>query len=306
MSLTDDSQGEGLSFSILLGGTPTPTPERWGTALLVEAGDTTVMLDAGPGVTRRLVESGAAPTDVDAVVFTHHHFDHNAGFPGLFLSRWDQGAGRFEELKIYGPPETRRFVDRLFAPDEGAFWPDLNARMKAPPSHSVYKNRGGVMPRLGPEPIVREINPAEAFSVGDIEITSGLARHVQPYLDSNAYRVTVGSSSVVYTGDTEPCDEVIDLASGCDVLVSMCWDEEHTMIAGGENNGQTGTLGAARMAQASGAGALVLTHVGPSISEGLHPAEEAAMAEIYDGPVYLSGELWKFDVANDAVEVRRG
>ena len=62
--------------------------------------------------------------------------------------------------------------------------------------------------------------------IGDIRFIPGLARHVQPYLDSNAYRIEVGSSSVVYTGDTEPCNDVVELARGTDVLVSMCWDED--------------------------------------------------------------------------------
>ena len=285
-----------LTVTVLLAGTPTPTPTRWGTAILVRSSTTTVLVDAGPGTTRRLVEAGLVPTDVDGVVFTHHHFDHTAGFPGFFLSRWDQGAGLIDELSICGPPPTFDFVGKLFGRGTGAFWPDLHARMEAPVSHAVFFNRGGELPRLPPEPDVREVQPGQPFVVGDIEFLPGLARHVQPYLDSNAYRITVGSSSVVYTGDTEPCAEVVDLSREADVLISMCWDEEGVMAANGEATGQTGTLGAARMARDAGVGDLVLTHIGPSISAGIHEEELAAMASIHQGTIHQAVEGWTFGV----------
>ena len=285
-----------LRVTILLAGTPTPTPARWGTAILVQSNTTAVLLDAGPGVTRSLVSAGFRPTGVDAVVFTHHHFDHNAGFPGLFLSRWDQGAGFVEELEICGPPPTRRFVDKLFAPGSGAFWPDLYARLHAPPSQAVYVNRGGVLPRLPPEPQVREVQPGDGFMIGDVRIIPGLARHVQPYLDCNAYRIEAGSRSVVYTGDTEPCEEVVRLAQGTDMLVSMCWDEEQVMAANGEDTGQTGTLGAAGMARRANATSLVLTHIGPTIGAGIDDGELAAMAGIYSGPIHQAQEGSTFEL----------
>lgn len=279
-----------ITVTVLLAGTPTPTPSKWGTAILVGSATTTVLVDVGPGATRSLVQAGVGPIEVDAVVFSHHHFDHNAGFPAFFLSRWDQGAGLIDDLLVYGPPPTVGFVDKLFAAESGAFWPDLHARMRAPVSQAVYLNRGGDLPRLPPDPQVRNIHPGDGFMIGDIRFIPGLARHVQPFLDSNAYRIEVGSSSVVYTGDTEPCDEVAELAQGADLLVSMCWDEERSMVESGESPGQTGTLGAARMAAQAEAGSLILTHRSPHIGAGIEEPELAAMADIYPGSIHQADE----------------
>ena len=162
--------------------------------------------------------------------------------------------------------------------------------MEAPPSHAVYTNRGGTLPRLPPKPRVREVSPGDAFTVDDIRVRSGLARHVQPYLECNAYRITSGSSSVVYTGDTEPCSEVVDLARGADLLISMCWDEEAVMIENGEATGQTGSMGAARMARDADVGTLLLTHIGPNISHGIDDEEMEAMACIYSGVILQAVE----------------
>ncbi len=287
--------GSSLRFSTLLGGTPTPTAERFGTSLLIEGSDTTILVDVGPGATRRLVEGGHGPTAIDAVVFTHHHFDHNAGFPAFFLTRWDQSAGRFPELSVYGPEYTSEFVDRLFGADVGAYWPDINARMNFPGSQQVWVNRGGELPRLPPDPAIREVAPPEAFEIGGLSVTTALGRHVQPYLESNAYRIESAGTSIVYTGDTEPCDEVTALADGCDVLISMCWDYQERMEELGENPGQTGTLGAAGMARDSGAKALVLTHTGPTLRQGLGDEELERIGSIYSGPVFLANELDSFE-----------
>ena len=70
-----------VTVTVLLAGTPTPTASKWGTAILIRSATTTVLVDAGPGATRSLVQAGVGPTEVDAVVFSHHHFDHNADFP---------------------------------------------------------------------------------------------------------------------------------------------------------------------------------------------------------------------------------
>ena len=61
------------------------------------------------------------------------------------------------------------------------------------------------------------------------EVTADPADHVQPYLDSLAYRIDTPDGSVVLTGDTAPCDTVTDLARGADVLMMMCWETHDRM-----------------------------------------------------------------------------
>ena len=66
---------------ILGAGTPTPTPERWGSAYAVEIGGEYLMFDCGPAATWKLVKAGIFPTKVDYLFFTHHHFDHDVDYP---------------------------------------------------------------------------------------------------------------------------------------------------------------------------------------------------------------------------------
>ena len=54
------------------------------------------------------------------------------------------------------------------------------------------------------------------------EVKSSLAEHVQPFLDSLAYRLEINGKSIVFTGDTRPCESVEKLARGADYLISLC------------------------------------------------------------------------------------
>jgi ribonuclease Z len=125
------------------------------------------------------------------------------------------------------------------------------------------------------------------------EVTAAPAEHVQPYLDSLAYRLeTKQGKTVVFTGDTQPCKSVVELAKDADVLISMCWDDQAEMDRDGEAAGQTGTTGAARMAQEAGVKKLVLVHMGPHIAQ--HGPLEKGLGdirEVFSGEVIYAEEL---------------
>ena len=44
-------------------------------------------------------------------------------------------------------------------------------------------------------------------------------RHAQPYLTCLGFRFETDDGVIVFSGDTRPCDEVIELARGADLLV---------------------------------------------------------------------------------------
>ena len=46
----------------------------------------------------------------------------------------------------------------------------------------------------------------------DWQVTADIAEHAQPWLDCLAYRLDSPDGSVVFTGDTRPCESVVNLA----------------------------------------------------------------------------------------------
>ena len=278
---------------VLVGGTPTPTADRFGSSHVLKIGDELLMFDCGPAATHKLVKAGLFPTQVDNLFFTHHHFVHNIDYPCFLLCRWDQAAGNANELHVYGPTLTEEITQGLIG-ENGVFSPDWRARVGHPLSQQIYVNRGGTLPRVPPNPQAKNVGIGEVASGKNWEVIAASAEHVQPWLDSLAYRVDTSQGSVVFTGDTQPCQSVIDLAKGADMMLCMCWDDQEIMDENGEAGGQCGTTGAARMAQEAGVEKLVLVHVGPHLS-GHGPMEKGIgdIRRIYDGQLIFSEELMR-------------
>jgi ribonuclease BN (tRNA processing enzyme) len=142
-----------------------------------------------------------------------------------------------------------------------------------------------------------DIGPGLVFEKEGWKVTAAPAVHVQPWLDSLAYRLDSPEGSVVFTGDTQPCDTVIELAKGADVMLCMCWDDQSIMNENGEDVGQCGTTGAAEMAQAAGVKKLVLSHMGPHLSK--HGPLEKGIGDvrgIFKGEIVFAEELMSFEV----------
>lgn len=79
-----------------------PVAGRRHSAALLAAGGSTLLLDAGEGVSAALLEAALPPETLGAVCITHTHADHVSGLPmllqGLHL------AGRRAPLDVFVPP----------------------------------------------------------------------------------------------------------------------------------------------------------------------------------------------------------
>ena len=282
---------------VLGAGTPTPTPTRFGSSFAMEVGDQQFMIDCGPAATHKLVKAGLWPTDIDQLFFTHHHFDHDIDYPCFLLCRWDQSTGKENDLQVFGPALTEKITHGILDEHDGLFAHDWKARVGHPLSQKIYVNRGGTLPRNPPVVIAKDIGPGKVFSGKDWEVTAAPAEHVQPFLDSLAYRVDTPDGSVVFTGDTQPCDSVAELAKGANVMLCMCWDDQEIMDADGESPGQCGTIGAAQLAEKAGVKKLVLVHVGPHLSQ--HGPMEKGIGDVrehYSGQLLFAEELMSFEL----------
>ena len=280
------------SIHVLGAGTPTPTPNRFGSAFVVETGNDQIMLDCGPAATHKLVKSGLWPTNINHLFFTHHHFDHDIDYPCFLLCRWDQSTGKEDILKVYGPKLTEQITRGILDKEEGLFAHDWIARVNHPLSQRIHVNRGGTLPRKPPYVQAKDVGPGKVHSGKDWEVTAASAEHVQPYLDSLAYRFETPNGSIVFTGDTQPCESVETLAHEADMLLCMCWDEQSVMDESGEAGGQCGTEGAAKMAQRAGVKKLVLVHIGPHLSQDeVKTRSVSELSKIYEGEIVFADEM---------------
>jgi ribonuclease BN (tRNA processing enzyme) len=227
---------------------------------VVEIGDDVIVLDHGFGAHHRLLELGIPAARVSHLFFTHLHYDHCGDYARLVLTRWDQGAGRVPELKVYGPPPLAHMTRQLFGKD-GVYDADLVARTSHGCSLSIYKARDGILPRRRPDPRVTELKLGDVITEGEWTLDVGNARHFQPYLVTFAFRLRHAGRTFVYSGDSGPIPEMEEFARGADVLVHMCHHISGTELSPEFADSCMGHQELADMAARAQVKNLVLTHI---------------------------------------------
>lgn len=287
----------------LLGtGTPNPSLKRMSSGHLVEIGEHTIVFDHGFGAHHRLLEAGLPATRVTHMFFTHLHFDHFGDYGRLVLTRWDQGVGRFPELKVYGPSPLAELSDRLFG-ESGVYDPDLVGRTSHGASLCLVEARGGKLPRSRPNPQVTELKPGDVVRDGHWSITSAEVSHFQPYLTSYGYRLETPEGTFVYSGDNGKIEPMLDLAKNCDVLVHMC----HYIAGMSYNDDYAGAcmshMDLAELAQRAGVRTLVLTHMTEQIDQpGVRERVIADMARVYEGTLIFGEDLLEIPLKPKRIE----
>lgn len=272
----------------LLGtGTPTPSLTRMCSGYAIEIGDDVLVFDHGFGAHHRLLEIGISPTRVTHFFCSHLHYDHMGDYPRLLLTRWDQGAGRIPELKVYGPPPIKAVTRALFEAG-GAFWPDLVARTEHMCSVSIYQARGGTGERNKPVPLVTEMRPNEVIEGNGWTVKAVAVAHFGPQLTSYGFRLDTPEGSFVYSGDSGPCASMEKLAQDCDVLVHMCHYISGTQLCEEFAESCMGHMELARLAAKARVKSVVLTHVTEQIDQpGVRERIVREMSEVYKGNLIL-------------------
>ena len=245
---------------ILLGtkGGPRPTPRsgRGASCNVVVAGGVLYVVDCGSGVSDKLVLVGAALPALRHVFLTHHHSDHNLDYGNLLLLAW--ASGLRTPVDTWGPPPIAKMTRLYFELNEN----DIAVRMA---------EEG----RPDPRGLVTVHEFGEAGLVlqdQNVTVTAARVQH-GPEL-AFAYRFDTSDRSVVFSGDTVPCDALIALARGADVLVheAMYLPALDRMLEKNPNaptlrrhvvNAHTTAEDAGRVAAAAGVGTLVLNHLVP-------------------------------------------
>jgi ribonuclease BN (tRNA processing enzyme) len=286
-----------MQLTLLGTGTPSPSLKRQSSGYLVEIGEDRIIMDHGPGAHHRLLESGHRSTDPTHALFTHLHYDHLVDYPRLVLQRWDMGAGKIPELRVFGPPPLRRITEGLFGLD-GVFALDLEARTNHQASLDVFEARGGALPRRRPQPSVTEVKPGDRIEGAQWRAFVGQSSHAQPYLDCYTYRIESDEGSLCYAGDSGGvCDEVIESAMRADILIHMTHFASGTEPSDRFRETTGGHLDVAEVARKAEVAALVITHVSPLIDlPGTRERLIAEMSRIYTGPIIWGEDLMKLSV----------
>ncbi|WP_137045341.1 MBL fold metallo-hydrolase [Pseudolabrys sp. FHR47] len=191
----------------LLGtGTPVPSPVRFGSSTLVEAGSQKLLFDFGRGVTIRLAQLKIPFGAINAHFLTHFHSDHINGLPDLWLTGWLRPpyGQRNHPMTIFGPPGLVKLTRGLTE----AFTRDIEIRREDEKD-----------PEAGIAFDVHEKPPGPMYEADGVKVSSFLNDHGPLVTPSYGYKIEYAGHTVVLSGDTRYSAEVVRQAKGADVLV---------------------------------------------------------------------------------------
>jgi len=205
----------GATRVVMLGtGTPNADPDRSGPAVAVVVGDRAYLVDCGPGVVRRASAAYRAGVDalavekLERVFITHLHSDHTLGYPDLIFTPWV--LGRSVPLEAYGPPGLASMTELI----RSAYDQDIRMRLDGLEPANEHGHKVNV----------HEIESGVVYEDDRVKITAFSVRHGS-WCHAFGYRFDTADRSVVISGDTAPCDALIKIAKGCDVLVHAVYSE---------------------------------------------------------------------------------
>ncbi|MFG1951560.1 MBL fold metallo-hydrolase [Micromonospora sp. NPDC048830] len=249
-----------------------PADGQASSGYLVEAGDTRIMLDAGPGTALNLSRHlGDRP--LGGVFISHLHTDHLLDLlpiGKMLLSRRLRGDLSTDRVEI---DESVPRVP-LLVPEGARAVLDRYAALFPVTTHPVLDRAF----ELAFE--VSEYQPDEERRLGELSLRFASLRHIAA---NCGVRVETGGRSLVYTGDTGVTPALPELAQGADLLLS----ESTLRQTDTTGHGHLSSRDAAYAARDAGVGTLVLTHfASPDVAE--HEWHRARAVEVFDGSVDIA------------------
>ena len=204
-----------------------------------------LVLDLGPGSFGAL-QRHIEPSAVDAYALSHLHPDHCLDLCGAYV----EGKYSVPGHPRPGPP--------LYAPEGAA--DRLTRAYDVPPGEGRSREPG---PSIGQWFAFRTWQREQR--VGPFRVATARVDHP---VEAYAIRVTEasrGGGSLVFSGDTGPCDALVQLARGEDgsgvdlLLVEAAFMERPNLETGIHLTGRQ----AAQAGEQAGVGAVLLTHIPP-------------------------------------------
>ena len=257
-----------------------PTVKRNVSAIAVKRGGEILLFDCGEGTQRQIQRSGLSYMQIKSIFISHFHGDHFLGLPGLIQTM--QLNDRKEPLTIYGPRGISRIVE--IVKNLGYFRPSYEIVGKDVDEGDEIRFNGYSVkpfrvehnvPALGYvlEEDMRpgRFNKKKALELGipegplfgrlqrgeSIKLKDG--RVITPDMVLGPPRP---GRKVVYTGDTKPCNKVVEFARNADLLIhdaTFLSDLEDVAIEYGHSTARQ----AAEIAKEANVDKLVLTHISP-------------------------------------------
>lgn len=249
-----------MKLTVLGSGTAAPMLDRNCAGYLLEIGNDKLLFDSGAGTIRRLLELKVDLFSIEHIFYTHLHNDHVNDLGAIIWSN-NYGGIRKKPLNLYGPFGFKKYckilIEKLLKPHK------LNFKINIAELKNSY------------------------IKINNIKIESHSIKHSST-TKSIAYRIEHNNKSLVYSGDTEYSNEVIEIAGNADLLILEC-----SLPDSNKAEGHLTPSLAGKIAAKANAKQLILTHFYPEV---LKTNIKRNCGKEFDGKIILAKDKMKLNI----------
>jgi ribonuclease Z len=239
------------------------------------------LFDCGEGTQHQLQRTPLRLSGLEKVFLTHLHGDHLFGLIGLLASRSLRG-GALSPVQLYGPPGLAQYVEAVMSVspvhlqyplsiqtvEAGKVFEDdtlevscaaVSHRIPAfayalteKPTAGAFRSTLAKEAGIPPGPLYGRLKRGETIRLANGRVFRGedFVGPAQP------------GRKIVFSGDTAPCEALISLARGADVLIhEATYAQKHLELA--KRSAHSTAAGAAGIAREAQVRRLILTHFSP-------------------------------------------
>jgi ribonuclease BN (tRNA processing enzyme) len=251
----------GAALTVLGSGTALQTERRGSPGYLLELAGQRLVLDLGPGVLRQLAKLGIPCWHLDQVFLTHAHIDHVADLVPLLFARHNPGLEDARDLIVHGWPGFLRSFESLRA-HYGRWLEPRHGRLELRELDGRYEDP---MDWRAIDRPMKHIPGARGLRV---ELSDGRC--------------------LAYSGDTDLCEQVIELGRDAELFVLECSFPDDQKVAGHLTPRECGLI-----ARRSGCRRALLSHFYPVCDS--HDIA-AACAREWDGEIIIAEDGMRLEL----------
>lgn len=250
-----------------------PTRKRGLLCNMVNYEGERLLFDCGEGAQRRIMMDKLGLMKINRVFISHWHADHFSGLLGLIQTL--EMEGREHPLYIYGPPRTEEFTQKIL--ETGYFNRSYDIIVEELVEGDVIVGEGYEVRPFEVEHTVNafgyvfeeeskvkankermeELGLGSSPKIGDLKQGKSIKWEGKT-IEPEEVVEEVPGRKMVYSGDTEKCQNMLDNAENADLLIheATC---KHDII--GDRYGHTSAKQAGEIAEEADVNQLVLTHI---------------------------------------------
>ncbi len=248
-----------IKLTVLGSGTCVPSLKRNAPGYLLEAEGFQILVDCGSGTLLQLEKAGRSYRDIDAVFITHRHPDHFADLVPLVQALLvTPGFKREKDLSIIAPEGFREHYNMTVA--------------------SVFSGE-----RID---FIRMVEIYNKLDLGPFRVLTAKTVHSE---DSIAYRFEYNERAVVFTGDADYDQGIIELSKEANLLIADCSFPDSMKSKGHLCSKECGLI-----AEKADVRKLMLSHLYPVGTPDIERVQESGA--VFGGEIILAEDLMEMEI----------